>query len=110
MCLVSGWWCCWLVYVALCSGRSSEERVEVLEGGGGEDLEEGGDDVVEEVALVRRGWERWLREYRWNKCAGAGLCMISVTPSHCDNGGLIVVVVQSCYLNVVSHVMLQRPG
>ena len=103
MCLTS-LWCWWLESVALCSGRSSEWNVEVLEGGGEEDLEEGGEEVVEDVLLVIRGWERWLCEWkcrwRWNTCAPAALCMISVTPSHCDNGGQVVVVAQGGYLNI----------
>lgn len=105
MCLAS-LWCWWLGSVALCSGRSSEWNVEVLEGGGEEDLEKRGEEDVEDVPLVIRGWERWLREWgcegRWNPCAPAALCMISVTPSHCNNSGLIVVVVRVDYLNMVS--------
>ena len=85
----------------MCSGRSSEWNVEVLEGGGEEDLEERGEEVVEDVLLVIRGWERWLREWRceWRPAA---LCMISVTPSHCDNVGQVVVAAQGGYLNIVS--------
>ena len=82
----------------------------MLEEGGEEDLEERGEEVVEGVPLVIRGWERWLREWKWNTCAPAGLCMISVAPSHCDNGGRTVVVVQGGYLNIFRQVMLQRSG
>ena len=56
MCLASPW-CWWLGSVALCSGSSSEWNVEVLEGGGEVDLEEGGEEIVEDVPLVVRGWE-----------------------------------------------------
>ena len=90
----------------MCSGRLSEWNVEVLEEGGEEDLEERGEEFVEDVPLVIRGWERWLREWKWNTCAPAELCMISVVPSHCDNGGRILVVAQGGYLNIVSQVML----
>ena len=58
VCLVSVRCCCWLLYVALCSGRSSECRVEVLEEGGENNLEETADEDVEEFVLVTRGWER----------------------------------------------------
>ena len=110
MCLVSVWCGCWLILVALCSGRSSDWKVEVLEAGGGEDLEEREDEDVEEGILVIRGWERWLRECRCDSCPAAGPCMISAIPSHCDNGELIVVLVRAGYLNAVRAVMSQRPG
>ena len=55
---VSAWCCHWLLFAALCSGRSSEWRVEVLEGGGEMDREERVEEAVEEVVLVTRGWER----------------------------------------------------
>ena len=41
----------------MCSGSSSEWNVEVLEGGGEVDLEEGGEEIVEDVPLAVRGWE-----------------------------------------------------
>ena len=58
MCLVSLWCCRWLLSVAMCSGKSSEGRVEVCDGGREKNLEDQEDEDVEDVVLVTTGCER----------------------------------------------------